>query len=157
MRNTLCSFFVGVAAVALMACGGKILDDSSHRPRGDGSIVFAETPPAASQQQASPSPSLSADLPPAPVPPGRAGVADACAAVCKRNAQCGAWQVDCEATCAEDIGGSSACAGEGNAYVHCYADNLVEGCAALPPVCELAYCAYTRCAGKVVPSYCQPR
>ena len=121
--------------VLVSGCGGKILEE-----RASGQEPPSSPDPSTSSQGATPT------LPPK-------NVEDPCDTICTRNNACGAWQPDCNQHCADDLRASSACRVEATAYVQCYAANL-EGCAALPPVCEPAYCAYARCAGKVVPSYC---
>jgi hypothetical protein len=126
-------------SVLVCACGGKILEESG----GGGRVE-----PASATSPAAPSP----PPPPAEAFSSPAKNGDACATICERNGACGAETTDCVARCADDLS-ASACSGEANAYVQCYAANL-EGCAALPPVCESAYCAFARCTGRVVPAYC---
>ena len=154
----------GLAIVFLLAaCGGKIAGDgSASGARGTGGYdapPASPAPPASASASASPSPfdPPVATTPPMSglaQPPGGNSVEDACAAICERNGQCGADQPDCKDTCADEIRSAASCSAEASTYIHCYAQNLAEGCAALPPVCERAYCAYTTCAGKVVPDYC---
>jgi hypothetical protein len=143
----------------MCARGGKIAGENGNaaggvdpRPASSGSSGASEpswpfTPPTPS---AAPSSGLGQ-------PSGGHSVDDACAAICERNGQCGAAQSDCQERCTTEINGALSCSAQANAYIHCYANNLVDGCAALPPVCESDYCAYTICAGKVVPVYCRPR
>ena len=134
--------WLGLSAFVIVGCGGKVLEE----PRGAGADV---TVPSAGQEPAS---SVAAD--PGGLPQGvTARSEDPCATICERDGACGAGQTDCHQHCADDLRGR-ACALEATTYLRCYAENL-EGCAALPPVCERAYCAYTVCAGKVVPSYCR--
>lgn len=148
-------------SVVTGACGGKILEEpgaggSSGTSGGSsgGSSGSSGFHPRAPTTQPDP-PATAPPVPSAPSPPSNGSVADACETICHRNAQCGAWQSDCNAHCEGEIQAAAACAPQANAYIHCYADNLdTESCTALPPVCEDAYCAYTRCAGKVVPAYC---
>jgi hypothetical protein len=166
--------FVGLAAFAvpLAACGGKIAPDGRSSSGGDptasgatssGSstgVVFPPPAPSSSDQPSwplTPSPSPSSPTGGLGQPGAMPTVDDACAAICERNAQCGADSPDCKDTCSSEIHGASACAAQANAYIQCYASNLASGCAELPPVCEGAYCAYTICAGKVVPDYCGSR
>ena len=154
MRSCSSLAVVAIVALAPAACGGKIADDPNAPRTGSPSPSSSATsdPPASTAAPSSP-------LAPDPAgfqSPTTSTVADACGAICKRNGDCGALQTDCLQRCTEDIQGAAACSAEANAYIHCYADNLAaeSECTALPPVCEPAYCAYTRCAGKVVPSYC---
>ena len=127
-----------VPLAALAACGGKILEE-----RGAGAAV--DEPPSTTMLEATPAP-----------PPGtRSASADPCTVVCEGNGGCVGGQSECYRRCAEDLA-SASCAVEATTYVRCYAERIEgEGCSALPPVCEGAYCAYTRCAGKVVPAYCR--
>ena len=124
-----------------VGCGGKIVED-----------------PVASSSESSPSDSPSPSPPPPSASPfsvpSKASVEDACRTICERHGLCGAQSAGCYEECTGEIHSAAACSGEANKYIHCYADNL-EGCAALPPVCEDAYCAFTRCAGRVVPTYCR--
>jgi hypothetical protein len=151
---------------ALVACGGKIAGD----PRGSSGDDPSRDPipsPGASAPTTPPSSSLSSPFPPAvaagPSSSGITGpstahtVDDACASICERNGECGTAPPDCADSCAAQIRSASSCSAQATAYIQCYAGNLVPGCAALPPVCESAYCAYTTCAGKVVPDYCESR
>jgi hypothetical protein len=78
---------------------------------------------------------------------------DPCATICESNGGCVGGLKDCIEHCADDLRTPS-CTAEARAYLGCYADN-VQLCSELPPACESAYCAYTLCAGKVVPSYCR--
>lgn len=128
-----------VPLAALAACGGKILEE-----RGGGATV--DEPPSTTTLEAAPAP---------PPPRGATSTsADPCTAICEGNGLCVGGQTECSRRCAEDLANAS-CAAEANTYIRCYADRLEgEGCSVLPPVCEGAYCAYTRCAGKVVPAYC---
>ena len=146
------------ALVSLAACGGKILDE---RDGGAGAATTASPTP-----DPTPTPTVAGSFGPAPAPeppspgfpssskpsPAPTTVSEACETICHRNGECGAWQADCNEHCLDDARGPS-CAAEARTYILCYGQNI-EGCAALPPVCESAYCAYTRCAGKVVPDYC---
>jgi hypothetical protein len=149
MRSTALAL---VVVVVVVGCGGKIAEEPGEGPdtrsgtgtgTGGGSEGTAFVVPAPSSAPSVPPPSY----------PSKPTVEDACRTICERNGQCGALQGDCYERCTGDIHGASGCASEANAYIHCYANNL-EGCAALPPVCENAYCAFTRCAGGVVPEYC---
>lgn len=159
VRNT--SRLLVTFTFTLAACGGKIAgdqrapigDDSSRDPTsGSG---FDPTPaPSGTQQASSPFAAFPAPSSGLAQPSGRPSVDDACAAICERNGECGAAQSDCKDSCADEIRGASSCSAQANAYIQCYAQNLLPGCAALPPACESAYCAYTICAGKVVPRYC---
>lgn len=153
-----CAFALALA-LATAACGGKIDDDAAARgfsssggpSSSSGSFPqpLPTTPP-----ETTPSPAPTASTQPfTPPGPSKASVEDACATICERNGQCGALQSDCYARCTDDIHTAIACGPEAATYIHCYADNL-EGCAPLPPVCESAYCAFARCAGRVVPRYC---
>jgi hypothetical protein len=167
VRNTLASVVVGISLslAAAVACGGKIAGDgTSTGISGATDPSSGADPTTAASGSASPSPSSS--FPPFSSPPPPSGlqqpsaghtVDDACAAICERNGSCGAGQSDCQDHCTTEINGAVACSAQASTYIHCYADNLLDGCAALPPVCEDAYCAYTLCAGKVVPSYCHSR
>ncbi len=170
MRNT--SSLVGSVAlvVSLAACGGKIAPDGRSSSGGDPSangatgsgpgVSFPPPAPSSSDQPSSPfasPPSSSSSTGGLGQPGATPAVDDACAAICERNAQCGADTPDCKDTCASEISRASTCAAQANAYIQCYASNLASGCAELPPVCEGAYCAYTICAGKVVPDYCGSR
>jgi hypothetical protein len=146
---------------ALAACGGKIAGDerasSGKDPSGDPTSGSGLDPaPASSGTQQPSSPFAPFTAPPSglPQPSGGRTVDDACGAICERNGECGATQTDCKDSCADEIRGAASCSAQANAYIQCYADNLLPGCAALPPVCEGDYCAYTICAGKVVPRYC---
>lgn len=153
-----------VLASGVAGCGGKILDDSGAgggtsggRSGSAGSSGTSGTSSSGGFGPAEP-PRRDDDRPGAAVPPApsRSAVADACETICRRNAKCGAWQSDCNAYCANEINSAAACSPQANAYIHCYADNLEDdSCTALPPLCEEAYCAYTRCAGKVIPRYCR--
>jgi hypothetical protein len=172
--------FVAVALSAgeLAACGGKIAGDgrsssgsdpnasgattsrgggSGSGGSGSGGVVF----PAPASSSSDQSPSGPFTPPPSSSgnglgqPPDGPSVYDACAAICERNAKCGADSPDCAESCSSEIHGATTCAAQANAYIRCYAANLDSGCAELPPVCENAYCAYTICAGKVVPGYCR--
>ena len=168
MRNT---SGLGIALLFLLAaCGGKIAGEGSALgakttegdPRGSGTAsgTGSGVDPAPAPSPTPPSPSAPFGTPPASgvaEPNGGHTVEDACAAICERNAQCGADTPDCQASCSSEIHGASACAPQANAYIQCYASNLATGCAELPPVCEGAYCAYTICTGKVVPNYCGSR
>ena len=156
-----------VSVLACGACGGKIAGDNGNAaggsdPTGAGGKSSSGVDPAPSGS-AEPSSPFTAPPPSAAPssglgkPSGGRSVDDACAAICERNGQCGAAQSDCQERCTNEIDGALSCSAQANAYIHCYANNLVDGCAALPPVCEGAYCAYTTCTGKVVPSYCRPR
>lgn len=159
--------FTFAFAFTLAACGGKIAGDqrasSGEDPTRDpssgatsGSGFDPGNASSATQEPSSPFPPSTAPPSGLAQTPGGRTVDDACAAICERNGNCGAGQPDCQQYCADEINGASACSGEANAYIQCYAANLLDnGCAALPPVCETAYCAYTRCAGKVVPTYCR--
>lgn len=153
-------------ALAVGACGGKILEEAGAGSSGSsgrgssgtssggstsGSSGFGGVDPEPPSQQEPP-----ARSDPDPAPSGKSSVADACETICHRNGQCGAWQSDCKEHCESEISSAAACSPQAKAYIHCYADNLeADSCSALPPVCEDAYCAYTRCAGKVVPKYCR--
>lgn len=148
--------------ILLGACGGKIAGDLRGSTGDDPDRVPISSPGPGPTS----SPSPSSPFVPAPSPSSSSGlgqpsashiVDDACAAICERNGECGAGQPDCAAFCAKEILGASSCAAQASAYIQCYANNLLPGCAALPPVCESAYCAYTICAGKVVPDYCDSR
>lgn len=157
MRRTLLAFVsVALASLALAACGGKIDEDSA--PRGSSGTFTEPSPTVPPETTPSPTPSPTAtstpSTPSTPPSPSKASVDDACATICERNGQCGALQSDCYARCADDIHTAIACGPEAATYIHCYADNL-EGCSPLPPVCESAYCAFARCAGRVVPRYCR--
>ena len=145
------------------ACGGKIAGDPEATRTGSGSSGSSGSSGGGVSPYPVPSSSSSSSTEPAPPPPAsssplgdpsKATVEDACGAICKRDGECGAQQPDCLAHCTSDIRGAAGCSSEGDAYIQCYASNLEPGCAALPPACENAYCAYTRCAGKVVPTYC---
>lgn len=129
-----------VLAILLAGCGGKILEE-----RGGGGAV--DEPPSTTTLEAAPAP-----------PPARGAKstsADPCAVICEGNGGCVGGQSECYRRCAEDLA-SASCAVEATAYVGCYADRIEgEGCSALPPACEGVYCAYTRCAGKVMPAYCR--
>ena len=128
-----------IAVVVLVAgCGGKILEERT------GAAVDE--------------PSSSATLEAAPAPPAARGTkstsGDPCTVICEGNGGCVGGLGECYRRCAEDRA-SERCSAEANAYLRCYADRIeAERCSALPPACENAYCAYTRCAGKVVPAYC---
>ena len=130
----MCAFVAG--------CGGKIAPDPNATP--------GDPAPASSR------PDQTAVPGPAPASTSSRSVADACGVVCDRKAQCGALQDRCAETCASQIG-VGACAPAGNAYIQCWADSFSDqsSCLVLPPVCEQAYCAFTRCAGIVVPDYCR--
>jgi len=132
-------------ALTLAACGGKIEDDPAAR--GSSKAYVEPSPTLPPETTASSTPST-------PSEPSKPTVEDACTTICDRNGQCGALQSDCYARCTDDIHTAIACGPEAATYIHCYADNL-EGCSPLPPVCEDAYCAFTRCAGRVVPRYCR--
>jgi hypothetical protein len=160
VRNT--SPLLVTFVLALAACGGKIAGDQ-RAPIGDDpsrdptAASGFEPAPAASGTQQPSSPFGAFAAPPSgglAQPSGGRTVDDACAAICERNGDCGATQTDCKDSCAAEIRNASACSAQANAYIQCYASNLLPGCAALPPVCETAYCAFTICAGKVVPDYC---
>ncbi len=152
--------------VPLLACGGKIAGGDPSANGGDpnggasagagGSGAGLDPTPAPSASSQPPSPFAPYNPPAGGLqqPPGGRTVDDACGAICERNGQCGAGQSDCKESCANEINGAVACSAQANAYIQCYASNLLPGCAALPPVCEAAYCAFTICAGKVVPGYC---
>ncbi len=128
-----------VLAILLAGCGGKILEE-----RGGGGAV--DEPPSTTTLEAAPAP---------PVRSKQSTSADPCTVICEGNGGCVGGQSECYRRCAEDLANAS-CALEATTYVRCYADRIEgEGCSALPPVCEGAYCAYTRCAGKVVPAYCR--
>jgi len=141
------------------ACGGKIADDGPFGARASSS-----PPPSSSSSSSSSSsgggaasPDPPAELPPAPAPPaappdGRT-IAEACTIVCDRNAQCGAYHIDCLESC--EAHATGACGAAGSAYVQCYARFIERTCAALPPACEEAYCEYIACAGIARPSYCR--
>ena len=150
----------------LAACGGKIAGDQrtstggGDPSRNPTSSSGFDPAPGTSATQAPPSPFAPFAAPPSgglAQPSGGRTVDDACAAICERNGQCGATQSDCEDSCSAEIHGAASCSAQANAYIQCYAQNLLPGCAALPPVCESAYCAFTICAGKVVPDYCDSR
>lgn len=145
------------------ACGGKIAgdqrttsgDDSSRDPTASSGAAPAPGS-SATQQPSSPFvPSTAPSSGGLAQPSGAHAVDDACAAICERNGQCGTAPPDCKDSCSTEITGAVACSAQANAYIQCYAANLLPGCAALPPVCESTYCAYTLCAGKVVPDYCR--
>lgn len=161
MRSTslvACSLaFATLATLAgTAACGGKIADDPEARGGSSGSsgrIVDLPAPTLPQDPAPTPSPAPSFQPPSTPTSPSKPTVEDACKTVCDRNGQCGALQDQCYARCTEEIHSATSCTSEASAYIHCYANNL-EGCSALPPVCEAAYCAFTRCAGRVVPRYC---
>jgi hypothetical protein len=167
VRTTFLPSLVVSLVLAVAACGGKIAGDNGHTTGGSdptaggGQSSSGFDPSTAPSGSAQPSSPFTPSTPPPPTglpqPSGGHTVGDACAAICERNGTCGAGQSDCEERCTSEIDGALSCASQANAYIHCYADNLVDGCAALPPVCESDYCAYTICAGKVVPSYCRPR
>lgn len=129
-----------VAPLLVVACGGKIADDptaSVGEREGEGAGLPA---PAAS---------------PPPTEPSKAHVGDVCGTICRRHARCGAHQDDCAEHCAEETREAGFCSPVAKAFMQCYADNIEpDSCTVVPPVCEEAYCAYTRCAGKVGPSYC---
>ncbi len=159
------SLVVALEPLAGTACGGKIAgDDRGGGFSGNGEDSSSSPPPPSSSPSGSTSasPPFTGTPPPSPSPssssatsPGdRPSVEDACGAICDRNGRCGADQTDCKERCADEISGASSCSPQANAFIQCYAANLLEGCASLPPVCESAYCAYTICAGKVVPAYC---
>lgn len=137
------------------ACGGKIAEDPNATRTGSSGSSGSQVSPDPLPSSSSTDPG-----PPSPAPssafgdPSRASIEDACGVICKRDGECGAEQPDCLARCAGEIRGAARCSSEGNAYIQCYAGNLEPGCTSLPPACENAYCAYTRCAGKVVPTYC---
>lgn len=176
MRSRTCVtswIVVAACALAVGACGGKILEEpgvgegapgqagggrqgggSSGRASSGGSSGTSGSSgfdPAAPGRQEPPSSPW-----PEPGPAGKSGVAGACETICLRDGRCGALQSDCNAYCENEINSAAACSPEALAYIQCYADNLeVDACSALPPVCEPAYCAYTRCTGKVVPTYCR--
>jgi hypothetical protein len=150
--------------VALVACGGRIAGD----PRGSSGDDPSRDPISSPGPRAPASPSSSAPFPSAAAaaPSSSSGttepstahaVDDACASICERNGVCGTAPPDCADSCVAEIRGASSCSAQATAYIQCYAGNLLPGCAALPPVCESAYCAYTICAGKVVPDYCDSR
>lgn len=159
MRRTLLAFVsVALASLTLGACGGKIDEDSAARASsssgGSSGTFTVPSPTVPPETTRSPTPSPTAtSTPSAPSSPSKASVEDACATICERNGQCGALQSDCYARCTDDIRTAITCGPEAATYIHCYADNL-EGCSPLPPVCESAYCAFARCAGRVVPRYC---
>jgi hypothetical protein len=152
-----------VLAFASGACGGKIADDPAAKLDDDNRGASGSSGQNGSGNGPSQTPATSgSDIPsptpfhdPTPEPSSKPSVMDACDTICKRDGQCGALQTDCLSRCTDDILAAADCSSEGSAYIHCYADNLQPGCAALPPICEPAYCAYTRCAGKVVPNYCR--
>jgi hypothetical protein len=135
------------SALLLAACGGKILDE-----RGGGAPSSGAGAPSTSSDEATPAPQRAPGLgSSSPSPAPRSG--DPCTTICESNGGCVGGQQDCIERCAEDLLTPS-CGAEARAYLGCYADN-VQFCSQLPPACEGAYCAYTRCAGKVVPSYCR--
>lgn len=145
-----------VVAVLAAACGGKILDDPNAKHDGMRDDFAGSSSGSGGVTTPAPADPLPTPPEPSPTPTGsRPTVEDACGVICERNGKCGALQTDCLSRCADEIHGAAACSREANAYIHCYADNLEPGCAALPPTCESAYCAYTQCAGKVVPTYCR--
>jgi hypothetical protein len=148
MRITLA--VVALSLSALPACGGKILDEGRSAAPPGASGDFGDQMSRASDDQDP------VAVPPPGLPqPTKSTSGDACDTVCHRNGECGAWQSDCNQSCTDELRPGAACSAEAGAYIHCYADNLIDGCAALPPVCEASYCAYARCTGKVVPSYCR--
>jgi hypothetical protein len=167
MRHDLRSLPILVALLA--ACGGKIVDDGRAVGSGAGGSTGAgssgtsgEGSGGSSGSSGSFGPAPAEELPSPPssalspgASSGTGSVTDACETVCRRNAKCGALQTDCNDRCAEELAPRAACAGPASAFIQCFANNLPpDDCTALPPVCESAYCAYTRCTGKVVPSYC---
>ena len=145
-----------VVSLTAAACGGKIADDP-NAPRTGGASGTSSAGDVDPGTAAAPSTPEQTAQPFGAAQSSKATVEDACGAICRRNGECGAYQGDCLERCTADILAESSCSPQANAYIHCYADNLEPGCAALPPVCEQAYCAYTQCAGKVVPDYCDSR
>jgi hypothetical protein len=80
---------------------------------------------------------------------------DACQAVCERNGLCGANPNDfeCVDRCLAESRG--ACGAVSTTYWVCFGERAESSkCAELPPDCESAYCAYTRCMGQPIPPYC---
>lgn len=76
---------------------------------------------------------------------------EACAKICERDAKCGAWRVDCAERCLGRA--SDGCGAE--TWLRCYGERIEEGCAALPPECEAAYCAWAECAGERATDVCR--
>jgi hypothetical protein len=127
--------------LTLAACGGKIAPD----PIPDPSPVDPDAVPG-------PQPSERSQPPPSV--PSALSVEALCAAICDRDGRCGADNGSCAERCTKEltVGG---CAASADAYLQCWAVNLQPGCTALPPACEDAYCAYTRCARIATPPYCR--
>lgn len=140
-------FAVSAFVLFLSACGGKILDE-----RGGGGVASSSgdgTSPAPSSDEGQPASGLGS----APSPT-KSHSEDPCATICEGNGGCVGGQSECLRRCGDDLG-SASCTLEARVYIGCYADHIEnEGCSVLPPVCEDTYCAYARCAGKVVPGYC---
>jgi len=172
--RTLAFVALGALGVPLAACGGKIAGDGRSSSGGDptngngngasssgSGVVFPAPAPSPSSSDEPSSPFAPSPSPSSSSsgglgqPSGGRTADDACAAICERNGECGADQSDCKESCTSEIDGALSCSAQANAYIQCYASNLLPGCAALPPACESAYCAYTICAGKVVPGYCR--
>lgn len=129
------SIVVVVLALA-SACGGKILVEAS-----DGSTAVAAADPEAATV---PNPAPSSSASPSP------SIGEACTKICARDGMCGARTDACEERCL-----AKASAGCGaSEWLRCYAERL-DGCLALPPACEPAYCAWAACAGEPVPDYCR--
>ncbi|MBX3187846.1 MAG: hypothetical protein KF819_12560 [Labilithrix sp.] len=141
---------VVAVVVGVVGCGGKIAGDAEggEASSSSGSSGASWSPPVPSPE---PSP------PPPPARPSRdekdLSLERACAIICERNGKCGADKMDCVDDCVAE--GRSACGAEATAYRQCHGAHIDDtSCVALPPVCEPAYCAYTRCTGIYTPPYC---
>jgi hypothetical protein len=138
-----------MAGAAAGACGGKILEEGLD-PRADS--------PSDGQTEA---PAMSATPPPVTTAPAQSAtpsgdpmdIPTACSIICLRNGRCGALQDGCEERCLTDA--TSTCGPDYRSYATCFARGIVEGqCAAIPPDCERAYCAWLRCSGQPELDYC---
>lgn len=127
-----------------VACGGRTLYDNADGGQGAAPSASAtSTAPPDPSQVTPPGP------PPAPLPVPTMSLAEACGRICERDAKCGAWRVDCEERC--HARASDGCGAD--RWLRCYGEHIDE-CAALPPACETAYCAWAACAGEKAADVC---
>ena len=77
---------------------------------------------------------------------------EACRITCQHFESCGAADATCLSRCHEDVA-DDACGGAATTYFVCFAARA-DACG-LPDACRSAACAWTKCNGREVPSYCR--
>ena len=156
--------FLLAAALAVTACGGKILDEGPPGSAPASSATVTAPPPE-------PPPALPPTQPSPPPPVASAAhvfegtVIDVCNVTCTTRLACGAGGAlaSCIDGCISEMT-LPPCAAQGEAFWRCDAYGKREpglnepvGCGGLDPACEESYCALRACLGESLPEHCAGR